>query len=194
MAEAGDKSTAPARGGFVVELGDDNNRMISIMTLKLRLRGTYDPANHRRRQVGAMAQMPVIPGIHIAVDYAKKTAAIADPLSDPKNRDILREIGQVAEAANMAGAVKFGPAKKACTVHQLDAHQFKTLVRELAYKVGKKSPPDAVLRKGRLPEDDEIAAMDGRFLNDPWNTSNEKPKYEDQVAEFVARLQNAGVA
>ena len=181
---------APPRGAFVVELGDANNRTISIMTLKIRLRGRYSASNMRRRDVGAMLQMPDIPGIHMGIDMGKRTVEIADPLREMPQ--LCAEITRHFESANIATG-KVGPATKSCVVYDLSDHELKTLVREIAYKCERKPGPDARLRKGRLPEADEIEALPGRFLSDPWNSSNERPKFEDEVQAFIERLQESGV-
>lgn len=175
---------------FIVELGDDSNRTISLDTMRLRLRGDFSLSKlHKRKQGGRdvgqiMQQMPDIPGMRIMVDYHAQKCRIFDPLETPEYKDVLVRVNQVAQEATAVkqSGGKFTPVE--AVEHKLDKDKMKTLCLELVRLVEDKQ---ARVVAGELPTEEQLAAMPGRKLFDPWNNSPRKPKYEDDAEAFYAR-------
>jgi hypothetical protein len=77
----------------VVEIADPLNRQVLFGPNQERLRGRWDPHNLMlgdTSSVGLM-QMPVIPGVLVALDLREKRGSITDPLAAPENARLLAQ-------------------------------------------------------------------------------------------------------
>lgn len=188
MAETQATKAAPkAAVSFTVELGDDNNRSITLSCLRQRCRGRWSISTlHARPQGGrdvgqAMSAMPDVPGIRVHVDGRSNSYRLYDPLWDDPS--LLDRINNVARRARLSGAsVPFAPVEEVTA--KADDDLFKTLVDELVRKV---KDGQARVVEGKLPTERQIEQLPGRLLNDPLN-SGRKPKYRDEVAEWERDL------
>lgn len=181
---------------FVVELADDGNRSITLDTLRLTLRGRWSAATLHQREDGgrdlgnAMAGMPDIPGLRIAVSPRDKTAVIFDPLEDDEE---LRE--RITSVMNRSTILKTRETIKAVKKqrHELSEDQLKTLCIELYRKVNGEGfgvhgvHVSAVMVKGEMPSERDINKLDGSELYEQWNEGRH-PRYRQDVEEWEERL------
>jgi len=191
-AVAGAAKRSRTMAPFTVECGDDNNRTITINTLKLRLRGRWSQTTLHKRETGgrdlgnAMSAMPDIPGICIAVVPSRLKVLIFDPLETnvALTERINSVLSKAASVRTSGRPVTFVPRVE----QTLDADTFKTLVLELAQKIESRS---IIVVDGTMPTKQEAESLEGRRLNDPWNSSARKPKYADQVAAYDSDVERA---
>ena len=177
---------------FEVELGDDSNRTIFVNTLNQPFRGSWSLAKFFSRKDGgrsvgeAMNRMPDIPGQRFVLNSdnvnsepKKPSLRIYDPLTEEENEETLRKINSVVANSMISPT----PYKGVDSVdRELDEHEFKTLVRELVYKISKGM---AKCTRGTIPTTKDVDSLPGRYLYDPGNTGNHKPKFEDQLEAFM---------
>lgn len=179
---------------FTVEFGDDRNRgTFPIDVLKLRVRGSWIKSHFTRekgsRSIGdQMSRMPDIPGIRMDVAPAVGAMRLYDPLEeDTRKMEAIRSAFDEIQGIKQVGA-KIGPMQ--AVEHRLDIHQMKSLLAECAVKLKGRAGDDQytmTLIRGEVPTLEQLNAMPGRKLYDPWNSSNNKPKFEDQAEEFFDR-------
>ena len=181
----------PVLAPVVVEFGDDKSRTITLDTIpfKVRVRGTYSRTSNMRRAIGdAMSRMPDIPGMRLAINFRESKATLFDPLDTMP--ELLKEISDTLQGALLSqGSAIRTPVKR--VMHVLDADQFKTLILEIANKIKFNM---AKVVEGRMPTADEIEAMPGDELFDPWNSNPMKPRYKKDAQKYYERLQGAAIA
>lgn len=188
-------------GSFTVEFGDMHGRQHYVQTLRSKFRGCWSLTNlHRRtdhegksmggRPVGdAMSQMPDSPGQRLTVDLATGHLREYDPLeSDPER---LAHICRVMGRARGGVDVKYKPIP--AKDHKIDEHTLKTLCREL-YSMVNADDPKARVVDGKLPSQEQIKSMPGRFLFDPANSDPVKFRFEDQYEKWLENKQTANSA
>ena len=179
---------------FTVELGDDNNRTITVDTLKLRLRGHWKKGNFFNRKGGGrdigatMMQMPDLPGIRLAVNPREGTVRIYDPLADDK--ELVEQANRVMDHAYAAkqwgGKLTF--VEEVLT--PLDPDQMKTLLLEISRSVHGKCPVMTVFQ-GEVPKAEQLKEQPGRELYDMWSSNEDRPRYVDQVSAWKERMAKA---
>lgn len=170
---------------FEVEFGTDRNQMVMINTLKMRVRGRYSLATFLSRpggarDVGAMARMPTIPGMRLAVHPARLTCRLHDPLEG--DDELLGRINATVEgipSLGQGGTLTHVPASE----HQLTQDAMKTLLLELNRRTH-----EFTITNGDLPTPREIEDMEGDELYDPHNSSARRPKYKKDVEAYEARI------
>lgn len=184
-------------GTFTVEFGDEHGRRPSLGTLRKSYRGYWSLAQQAARRdengkrIGSrefgegISQMPDVPGIHMEIDLDRKFAREYDPLSDDPDKlaDACRALG--IGRGNQSYKAKPWPTIK---YDNLDPHVFKTLVREVMRLV------DAGMARvisGHLPKIEAVDKLPGRYLHDVWNSNANRPRFEDQVDEYLKNLELA---
>ena len=176
---------------FTIEFGDLYGRNQSINTFRItKVRGRFSLADMHSRPEGSypvgdgMSAMPSVPGIHMEVDTTKKTARLYDPLSDEPA--LLRRVNAVM-SDNSIGKPNIGPDEESTL--QLDDDTLKSLLYEL---IRKQESGSIRMIAGSLPKKEEVDAMPGFELNDPWNSSGYKPKYKKDQEAYARNLEKVG--
>lgn len=182
------RATTPQLDQFTVEFGDIYNRNPSLNTFRLRVRGSWSTYKlHQRpeggRDVGEiMNRMPEVPGQRLTINVKKGTALLFDPLED--NPGLLDKVNATMRSGRIAAGSQrftFVPRSEfACS-----ADEMKTLLLELLVKQEERS---ITVVEGRLPTKEEVAALPGRQLADPWNNGR-KPKYQDEMEDWARGIE-----
>ena len=141
---------------FVIEIGDEKNRNVIWPLDNRLLRGRWVKSNIPPESVGEkIAKIPDLPGVCIRLNSAKRAADIFDPLASPQNKALL-------ERAQQATAGVFGPfgPEELATFDELDNDGIKSWCYWARRLV---DAGTARVKRGAVPEMDEIIAMPGRY-------------------------------
>lgn len=134
-----------------------------------------------------LSKFPVIPGMVLAVNPAKLTWLVTDPLSeDPdlcaKIKSAMKRVSQFNTDARLEGE----PDRQG----RADAHRIKTLCREVRWLL---DAGHVVEKKGAVPTLEEIAAMPGHFLLNPGSqVPNTQPRFEKDWDVWLEKLASYG--
>lgn len=185
------KNLPPLPAPYQVEMGDDKCRTISLDHLRLRLRGRWSRSNFKR-DLGILNNMPDIPGLVVAINPKRSQLRIYDPLEeDPK---LLAQINAVATSGEgvMIKSIFAKFVHVPAVEHKLDEDTLVSLMLEVARKHYGPSPCMMEVRgSGRIPSEEEIkdlqacGALKGRELFDPWSNSQDKPRFADDLKNFM---------
>lgn len=185
------KNLPPLPAPFQVEMGDDKCRTISLDHLRLRLRGRWSRSNFKR-DLGILNNMPDIPGLCLAINPKQSKLRIYDPLEEDKR--LLDQINAVASSGEgvMIKSVFAKFVHVPAAEHKLDDDLLVSVMLEVARKYHGPSPCMREVRgSGRVPTEAEIkdlqasGALTGRELFDPWSNSQDKPKFADDLKNFM---------
>lgn len=139
----------------------------------------------RARHLG---QLPTpIPGMVIALNPNDCTYTIVDPLhGDAELCERLRLAINRDRSIRVSG--KLSGVKP---LHgSLDQHRMKTLCRELLQIV---ASGDAVVVKGAMPTEEQVAGMPGKFLLNPGSqVRTSQPRFEEDLDEWADGLDRRG--
>jgi hypothetical protein len=181
---------------FVVEFGDDSCRQITLDAVRLTLRGAWSMATLAGRPGGCrtgekMMGSPEVPGIRCAVNPRDGKAIFFDPLEDDKQLlDKINRWASGVQAVKVADGYTAWPKQE----FELDEDQLKTLCIELYRKCNgggfgvKGTHVCAKVVKGKLPTEEEIAAMPGDEMIEQWNEGRH-PRYRKDVKAWNDRLE-----
>lgn len=171
---------------FEVEFADQHCRNHSINTFKIRVRGAWSVATMANRPEGArdigakMSGVPATPGQRLAVIPSKNLAIIYDPLED--DPELMKRINQALRRAG-AGSDREPVPKTELTCNP---DTLKTLCVEL---LNKETNGDIIVTKNSIPTREQLAALEGDELHDPWNSNTRKPKYKKDVDAWEMELE-----
>ena len=172
---------------FTVEFGDDSNRTITLDVFQTRVRGRWQRDKIIGRVLGAMGQMPDIPGIRMRVVPKEKKVVLYDPLDE--DAKLMSRINATWSACQVISTGQpfrgLQDGEHSMGEHQMRDDEFKTLLFELRRK-----EESGALRviEGRIPDEEAIEQIAGRKLYDLWNRGRH-PKYEDEVPEWITGLE-----
>lgn len=161
-------------GRFTVEIGDELGRNLLWPMTQQVLRGRWSKsALIGRGGLPELLKFPDMPGIHIEVDATQKRARIYDPLANPANVNLLREIEPLYE--KISGG-KGRPEEE--QVFDLDPTALKSWLFWL-----KRTVDDGKARcvQCTLPKMQEIEALPGKTLIEPFNGSQTALKYKEDI-------------
>lgn len=166
----------------VIEISGPQNESVIFLPLRQRLRGRWDfSKTHHREKSDEMrslaVEVPVIPGICIALDTEKKTGTIFDSLAETdQGREVMRRIQGVYERFPFVFGEKVKTWDRA--EHQLSIDDLKTWAHFMRALV---NDGYAVTLKSELPPQEQIARWPGRRRRDPGNTGPQ----DERLAEWV---------
>jgi len=132
----------------------------------------------------AMTGMPAIPGIRLRVKPSEMKAYLEDPLADQP--ELVDRINRVARGAPSIKARSADWKPVPTRTFTLTPDTLKTLILEL---LRKQEAKQIRMIKGKLPSEQTIDRLEGRQLNDPWNSAR-KPRYADEVPAWREKLEN----
>ena len=194
---------------FTVELGDECNRNFMLSTPRITqppLRGRWSRTNLYNRPDGikgalnpgpVVGAMPDIPGMCLEVKCHPPanpqkadtvgTVRIYDPLkNDPALLKELNRIGSSSDAVMLKSSSEEWVGREEVT-HELTADEMKSLLLEISRMVYGKPPSARPLSGCEVPTEKELANFGGREIYDPWNSSNSKPKYKEDIQDWEDR-------
>jgi len=162
---------------------DKNNTVRILRTLHIRIRGRYSLTNVGVGIPDGLGGLPDIPGQVIEVRPQEGKYEVRDPLED--NEDLMERINVVFERI---GSQQAKPVKR--YGGKLNDDEMVTLCWEL-YQAKAAGAVNEI--EGRVPTERELKMMPGRRLYDPGNSSTFKPRYVDQVPDWINRIEPVSV-
>jgi len=142
----------------VIEVCSKTNQNVMFDPVKAVLRGKW--SGDVLRGIGArqaLAKLPDMPGIHIALDPQRKAARIFDPLALPTNRDLLARINEQYPSISETG--KKGRPEDDKAYKDLSDTQIKTWATDMRRLV---DAGLAVVVKGELWTETQIESWQGK--------------------------------
>lgn len=141
-----------------------------------------------RDQAAALGQLPEVPGMTMELDPETCTYRVHDPLNDDSD---LRALLKKRIESSQLGRVGKSDIRGAKDVSEkLDAHRFKTLVREIKWRL---DAGEAKVIKGVAPDMEDIDDLPGNYLLNPGSrVPNSQPRYEKDFEEWIANLHRSG--
>lgn len=184
---------------FTIEIDHPRNSPVMLQTItNLRIRSAFDGMKPAKDATGvervpidqalAFAGCPRMPGQRITVNPIRLTYEVTDPLHGNKEACDKFAMWLKSNGRGLASNTRLDgePPKSG----ELDIHQMKTLCREL---LGIVQAGWAKLVVGRMPTEEEIASMKGRFILDPGlRIPSMRPKFEDELDSWKDGLSRAG--
>jgi hypothetical protein len=140
-------------------------------------------------QAKGLASFPKVPGMQVHVNPEALTYQIIDPLHD--NKEMLARVErflQQTRSIKPSGRLNGVPPREG----KLDAHQMKTLNREMLNLV---NAGEAKVLKGSIrPDEEDIARLPGYYLLNPGSVvPNGQPRYEKDMEQWVSNLSHSGM-
>lgn len=138
-------------------------------------------------QITNLGQIPKLPGMQLHVNPTKLTYKITDPLHGDE-----KLCRRIAKALEMYGPYRADKGFDGVPPQSgtLDAHQMKTLVREMVWLVNAK---ESKLVKGVKPDMEDIKELPGNFLLNPGSmVYNSQPRYEKDFPGWIEQLTRSG--
>jgi len=165
---------------FEIEIATPQNNNVVCAMNNRHLRGRFDMSLIKGRMPDdRFARCPTIPGVRMQYDGARRVVAFVDPLADPKNRDVTREIQAAVQAM---GWPKPEPAKAVVYERVSDDH-----MKEWAYWARRwlDAGQCDVLRGTNVPSMDEIEGLPGRIERNRMDTSQKRERFPLDVPAYV---------
>ncbi len=170
---------------FTVEFCLPNMRQASIAVLQMthiRSRIQKEKVTPRGIFAERYADFPDVPGERMQVIPNRRTIVFFDPLENMP--ELVERANDVIHRGQDIRPERGGwrPPKPQKSVLSDDV--LKTLIVELAEYAAR---GEVEVVEGTMPTAEEIAALPGRKIYDPWNQGR-KPRYEDEAEEWMRRI------
>lgn len=173
-------STSPTKqqpqiqiGEVTIELGDKKNSNFDWRPTKAKYRGKWMRVNLVNGAVHQdFAQMPDIPGIHISINPAKKTAKVTDPLNEERNRNLTLKIKGVVKNCFK---VDQGPMQDVL-VDNMSPTDIKTWLYWMRRYIDCGYATEVF---GKIPSMETIESLEGRIRIGQYDPSAASPKFKE---------------
>jgi hypothetical protein len=170
----------------VIEFGDSRNRQISFAPTAGVYRGTWSKGNLVPDEMTELIQkIPDFPGVRAAIDPARRSGMVFDPMALPENKELL---GQVQRRIKEVFGADQGPERE-LVVSDLDDTDVKTWLYWMRRLADNKQ---ARVVSGVLPTMEEIRRLPGKRRMEAFNTSSRACKFEEEYAGYCDALQSTG--
>lgn len=180
-------------GEITIEIGDDRNRRFLWAPTKQELRGRWSRVNLKPDEAtDELSRLPDIPGVHVTVDTRAMVLKITDPLNEPRNAELSRQLSALLKELFRSNN---GPEKDK-VYNKATPTQVKTWLYwmrrmvdgapEEFVKGRRVAGPYAKVVVGKLPELEDIAALPGKTAVENYNASARATKFiEDRKPDDV---------